>query len=232
MNSMGKDNYMTLAKMMMVSVLIGGFTMLAGAGDSGKVQLKLDLPRPQFTGTPRPIRSANLEPPRNGRPYPPIEVPFGCDKLLSKGCKVTASSPEPMLGELSVVTDGDKEHDAETYVELDPHKQWVQIDLGREREIQAVCIWHFHGEARVYRDVICQIGNDPEFGEGVVTVFNNDHDDSSGLGAGKDKEYVESNEGRPFAVSGVKGRYVRFYSNGNTSDDMNHYTEIEIYGKP
>ena len=28
----------------------------------------------------------------------------------------------------------------------------------------------------------------------------------------------------------VKGRYVRFYSKGNTSDDQNHYTEVEIYG--
>lgn len=218
--------------MMLVSAVIGGFATVAGAGDAGKVQIKFDLPRPQFTGTPRPIRSANLEPSRNGRLYPPIEVPVGCDKLLSKGCKVTASSPEPMLGELPVVTDGDKEHDAETYVELDPHKQWVQIDLGQEREIHAVCIWHFHGEARVYRDVICQIANDPNFAVGVVTVFNNDHDNSSGLGAGKDKEYVESNEGRPFPVNGVRGRYIRFYSNGNTSDDMNHYTETEIYGKP
>jgi len=92
-------------------------------------------------------------------------------------------------------------------------------------------VWHYHGEARVYRDVICQISNDSNFVDGVVTVFNNDHDNSSGLGVGKEKEYVESNEGRPFAVSGVKGRYIRFYSNGNTANEMNHYTEIEVYGK-
>lgn len=92
-------------------------------------------------------------------------------------------------------------------------------------------MWHYHGEARVYRDVICQISNDSNFVDGVVTVFNNDHDNSSGLGVGKEKEYVESNEGRPFAVSGVKGRYIRFYSNGNTANEMNHYTEIEVYGK-
>jgi len=30
----------------------------------------------------------------------------------------------------------------------------------------------------------------------------------------------------------VKARYVRLYSNGNTSNDLNHYTEVEIKGRP
>ena len=33
-------------------------------------------------------------------------------------------------------------------------------------------------------------------------------------------------------ASSPKGRYVRFYSNGNTSNDLNHYIEIDVYGKP
>ena len=33
-------------------------------------------------------------------------------------------------------------------------------------------------------------------------------------------------------VKGAKARYLRFYSDGNTANEMNHYTEIEIYGKP
>ena len=223
---------MKLTSTIRIAVVAGGLALVAAASDSSKVQLRIDLPRPQFTGTPRPLQSPNLEAPRNGKLYPPLHVPAGCDKILSKGCKVTSSDREPVLGELSLVTDGDKEHDAETYVELSPGKQWVQVDLGAEHEISAMCVWHYHGEARVYRDVICQVCSDPGFATGVVTVFNNDHDNSSGLGAGKDKEYVESNEGRPFAVNGVKGRYVRFFSNGNTANDMNHYTEIEVYGKP
>ena len=43
---------------------------------------------------------------------------------------------------------------------------------------------------------------------------------------------IETYDGRPIAVKGVKGRYVRLYSNGNTSDELNHYTEVEVYGKP
>src|SRR3712207_8442221 len=51
-----------------------------------------------------------------------------------------------------------------------------------------------------------------------TTLFrsNNDHDNTSKLGAGKEKEYIEVAEGRLIDPKGVKGRYVRLWSNGNT----------------
>jgi len=200
------------------------------AVSSEKVILKIDLPKFFPGGTPGDIRSANLEPPLGEKGRDPIKVPTGTI-IISKGCKVTSSDPEPIIGELGFVTDGDKEHAAETYVELSPGLQWVQIDLGKEKQLFGACLWHFHGDARVYRDVVCQVSNDPDFIDGVQTVFNNDHDNSSKLGPGRDKEYIETFHGRPFAIPGVKGRYVRLYSQGNTSNGMNHYTEFEIYGK-
>jgi hypothetical protein len=195
-----------------------------------KVNLKIELPKPCFTGTPKDIRSPNLELDSVSKNREAIQVPTGT-KLISKGCKVTSSDAEPIIGELAFVTDGDKEHDAATYVELGPNTQWVQIDLAKEKELFAGCIWHYHGESRVYRDVICQVSNDPDFITGVQTVFNNDHDNSSKLGVGTQQEYKEDNKGRPFAINAVNGRYIRFYSHGNTSNEMNHYTEIEVYGK-
>ena len=33
-------------------------------------------------------------------------------------------------------------------------------------------------------------------------------------------------------AKGVTARYVRSYSNGNSSDEKNHYIEIEVFGKP
>ena len=33
-------------------------------------------------------------------------------------------------------------------------------------------------------------------------------------------------------IKGLKGRYVRLYSNGSTADDLNRYTEVEVYGLP
>ena len=35
-----------------------------------------------------------------------------------------------------------------------------------------------------------------------------------------------------FDPKGAKGRYVRLYSNGNTTNDLNHYVEVEVYGLP
>ena len=70
------------------------------------------------------------------------------------------------------------------------------------------------------------------FKSGVKTIFNNDHDNSAKLGKGSNKAYVETNLGKLMVVNPpVKGRYVRLYSNGNTSNDMNHYIEVEVFGR-
>jgi hypothetical protein len=55
---------------------------------------------------------------------------------------------------------------------------------------------------------------------------------SAGLGLGKDLEYIENYLGKLIDAKGVRGRYVRLYSRGNTSNDLNHYIEVEVYGKP
>jgi len=199
---------------------------LAGAADT--IPLPLELPKPKFTGTPKNIVSKRLEPARTGA-RPALQVPAGTT-LLSRGAAVTASDMEPVVGELTYVTDGEKEADGGTFVELGPKPQWVQIDLGKPAAIAAIVAWHVHSEARVYRDVIVQIADDAEFKTNVRTLFNNDDDDSSKQGAGKDLEYVENNEGKLIDAKGAVARYVRLWSNGNTANDMNHYTEVEVFG--
>jgi hypothetical protein len=85
---------------------------------------------------------------------------------------------QPVIGELDMVTDGEKEGGDGYFVELGPGKQWVQIDLGSTCALHAILAWHYHSQARVYRDVIVQVSNDKDFLKGVTTVFNNDHDNS------------------------------------------------------
>ena len=197
---------------------------------AGMVKLDYKMPKPMFVGTPKNLKTPYLEAPRGDKPRPPTYVPPGCTNLALKK-KVTSSDKEPVIGSLDLVTDGDKEGAEGSYVELGPGVQWVQIDLGKSSEIWALVLWHFHSEPRVYRDVVIQISDDPDFIQNVKTVFSNDHDNHAGLGIGKDLEYIETYDGRPIAVKGVKGRYVRLYSNGNTSNQMNHYTEVEVFGK-
>jgi hypothetical protein len=66
----------------------------------------------------------------------------------------------------------------------------------------------------------------------VTTLFNNDHDNTAGFGAGKDMAYVETSEGKLIDAKGVKARYVRLSSNGNTTSELNHYVEVEVFGQP
>ena len=153
--------------------------------------------------------------------------------LLSKGKKVTGSDNNPIIGTLDLITDGNKDAGEGYYVEMLDGKQWVQIDLGKSATIHAIWLWHFHSQKRAYHDVITQISDDPEFKPGTfTTVFNNDYDNSSKLGKGGDNPYVETRFGKIIDAKGTKGRYVRLYSAGNTSNEMNHYIEVEVFGIP
>ena len=188
-----------------------------------KVPLQTDLPKPLFVGTPVPIDVPNLEPKLTGK-RPDFLVAAGTTNL-ARGKKVTASDNEPVVGTLDLVTDGDKEGDEGSWVELAPGKQWVQIDLEKPAEIAAVLVWHFHSQERVYRDVMVQVSNDASFSQGVTTIYDNSS-------TGADRPYIETYQGKLIDARGVKGRYVRLYSHGNTTDKMNHYIEVEVWGKP
>jgi hypothetical protein len=195
-----------------------------------QVVLKTQLPPPLFVGTPVPLHVTNLEPPTRGR-RPDFYVPAGTINL-AKNKKVTASDNNPNVGTLDMIDDGDKDGNEGSWVELGPGKQWVQIDLAKKASISAILIWHFHSQPRVYREIVAQVSDDPTFKSGVVSIFNNDLSNELGLGAGKDLNYIETYQGKLIDAKGVKGRYVRLYSNGNTANKLNHYIEVEVWGKP
>ncbi len=192
--------------------------------------LDLKLPKPMFIGTPENMQIPNLEKPL-GKPRPPFLAPEGVTNV-SLNKPVASTDEEPIIGEVAMVTDGDKEAPDGHYVELGPFKQHVTIDLKAPHNIYAIVVWHFHKQPRVYLDVVVQIADDKDFVKNVRTVFNNDHDNTSGLGVGKDKNYVETSEGRLIDAKGEVARYVRLYSKGNNNNDLNHYVEVEVHGKP
>jgi hypothetical protein len=195
-----------------------------------QVVLKTQLPPPLFVGTPVPLHVTNLEPPMRGK-RPDFYVPAGTINL-AKNKKISASDNNPNVGTLDMVVDGDKDGNEGSWVELGPGKQWVQIDLAKKASISAILIWHFHSQARVYRDVVVQVSDDPTFKTGVTSIFNSDISNELGLGTGKNQNYIETYQGKLIDAKGAKGRYVRLYSNGNTANKLNHYIEVEVWGKP
>ena len=193
------------------------------------IPIKIELPKAIFVGTPEDLVVDNLEKATN-KPRPPFLAPPGTENVALH--KPVTSGHEPIWGELSFITDGDKEAVEGSFVQLAPFKEYITIDLQKEYNIWAIVVWHYHLQPRVYFDVIVQVADDPDFLTDVKTLFNNDNDNSYGLGIGKDKNYLDTNEGKLIDGKGVKGRYVRLHSNKNSSDDMNHYIEVSVYGTP
>jgi len=213
-------------------VIIVGLASWCLAGES-KVPLKTEIPEEVLAGTPPDVLAMlfpGLEKPPEGK-LPDFMVPQGTVNL-AKGKPVTSSDANPVLGELRFVTDGNKKGTEDAFVELGPFQQWVQIDLEKECNIYAVYIWHFFREARSYHDVIVQVADDAKFTKNVRTVYNTDQDNTARFGIGKDRPYIETYLGKLIDAGGVKARYVRLYSDGNTANDLNHYVEVEVFGKP
>jgi hypothetical protein len=196
-----------------------------------QVPLAIKLPAPAFKGTPKDLQLGPNVEPISDKPRAPMMVPAGL-KNIAPGTKITCSDKNATADTLAKITDGDKDASDQSIIFLRKGTQWVQMDLGSPQEIFAIVIWHAHNMAKVYHDIIVQVADDPDFIQNVRTVFNNDADNTSGLGVGTDREYFETYEGKLLDAKGITARYIRFYSKGSTESALNEYTEIEVYGRP
>jgi hypothetical protein len=133
-----------------------------------------------------------------------------------------------IAGDPNVMVDGIK-NDTAAFVGNGDGLKWLQIDLGRSYDINRVNIWHYFGDGRTYHDVIVQVSNTEDFSSGVTTVFNNDKDDTAGIGMGNENEYAETEDGKSIPFDTVNARYVRLYSNGSNANEYNHYVEVEVW---
>jgi hypothetical protein len=185
-------------------------------------------------GTPQALPTNTTALPLTSDPRPPFLAPKGVANV-ALGKPVSASDPNLINGELKQITDGKKEAYEENVVTLRRGLRWVQIDLQGEYKIYAVVIWHDFNIPLVYRDVIVQLSDDPEFKTGVQTIFNNDQKNTAALGAGTDREYFENSltgSGKLIDAKGIQARYIRCYSKGSTDSALNSYIEVEAFGLP
>lgn len=193
-------------------------------------EIKIELPKPMYIGRAL-VKLPNLEKDdvsNRSKSFMALKGTLN----VAKGKKVTSSDAAPIIGGLDLITDGDADGADGSFVELIPGKQWVQIDLEATHTLQKIAVWHYHKAAHAYLDVVIQASDDPEFRTGVSTLWNSDHDNTSGLGKGKDPAYIETNYGRIMEGKAAKGRYVRLWSNGNSANEMNHYIEVQVFAVP
>jgi hypothetical protein len=218
--------------LLLASLILFGAVAMA---EDELTPLPLELPRKVFTGTPKqPPQGVKLEPGAKEE-RAPFMVARGLVNL-ARDKSVIASEKEPIIGEIKQATDGDKDGVSGSYVELGSGLQWLQVDLGALCQVHAIVFWFYHGAPLVYHDVVVQVSDDADFITNVKTLFNNDFDNSSGLGVGNDFEFYETYQGKLVDARSDRkptvARYVRVYSKGNTEDDTNRFTELEVWGRP
>jgi hypothetical protein len=212
-----------------VAAVLMGLAAFGVAAQSGLEPLPIALPKPLFEGTPVPPNVPNLEKPAN-RPRAPFLAPAGVANVALRKL-ASSSDSDPIIGNLDMITDGNKRGTDGTFVQLKEGVQSIVIDLEARHVIYAILVWHYLKEPRAYSSVVVDVADDPDFISNVRTLFNNDSTNAAGLGIGKDLRYVETSEGKLIDAKGVEARYVRLYSNGSDKAPSNHYVEVEVYGK-
>ena len=193
--------------------------------------LALKLPMPSFKGTPDDLPKGEHIEEFTDKPRSPFLTPVGV-KNLALNKKVTSSDKSPITGSVSQITDDNMEAIDDAVVELHKNVQWVQLDLEQDCPLYAIVLWHDHRYVQVFRCVVVQAADDPDFTQNARTLFNNDYENVAGLGIGSDKQYFETNQGKLIDPKGAKARYLRFYSKGSNASALNCYTEIEVWGLP
>ena len=116
-----------MKKTTLLSLLAAAILTPAHAADT--IPLTTTIPPEKIEGTPIEVKVPNIKPAASKAPE--LMVPAGTE-LLSKGKPVTSSDDFPIIGEVSYVTDGEKDAGEGYFVEIANGIHWVQIDLEQE----------------------------------------------------------------------------------------------------
>jgi len=213
---------------MIACVSVYVLIVISVAASEELAPLPIKLPAPAFGSYIVKLDPSIDSPTGKARPAPlaPKDV---TNIGLHKG--VVSSAPA-LTGSLDQIVDGVRDLRSDCTVEFRSNLQWIQIDLGAKKQLYYILFWRQTDEMVAYHDVIVRASNDPRFVKGVTTLFNNDQNNSAGFGKGEDREYYETYEGKLVDAKSVNARYIRIYSAGNSHDQFNRCTEIEVWGRP
>jgi len=118
-----------------------------------------------------------------------------------------------------VVTDNDSWAESSTqYATTSTNGlHYVKIDLGAAYPVNKINVWHYANDGRTYHSTKTQVSAN---GTTWVTVY-----DSAVSG-----EYAETPQGKTITFTTQNVQYIRDYVNGNTVNNSDHWTEIEVWG--
>jgi len=126
------------------------------------------------------------------------------------------TSSDPAATGFEKLVDG-SHFDYESNVSLASGNQWVQLDLGDLYMVNTVKMWRYYGDGRTYNGTKVEVSTD---GVSWTTVY--DQTISGG--------YAETPEGKTIIFPSCPARFVRFWSNGSSANEFNHWVELQVFG--
>ncbi|WP_262680938.1 DUF5123 domain-containing protein [Paenibacillus sp. J5C2022] len=112
---------------------------------------------------------------------------------------------------------------------------YVQLDLGTFKDVSMFKMF-FQASSHLYtyKDLAIQVSETADFYD-AFTIYNNDEDNSIGLGYGEDEEFIATPSGTTIMMAPKKARYIRFWVGGYESGDgvaspLTYIKELEVYG--
>ncbi|TLS50664.1 hypothetical protein FE782_18335 [Paenibacillus antri] len=177
-------------------------------------------------------------------PFPSTASAASVEVNVARGvADVTTNGIATQNGKrLSILTDGVRTTSEYALISTSSGAKYVQVNLGEPHSITKVNLLNDYNpdSPRIGKDIVVQLSNDPTFATGVTTVYNNDTDNSAGLGAGSDPEYTEPSSGAGLTVTlgaPITAQYVRYWANGHTRTQTSAYNavntpvEVEVYAR-
>lgn len=101
-----------------------------------------------------------------------------------------------------------------------PATAYIDVDLGKQTEIDAVTIWHYWLDTRKYKNQKLEVSRTGAFNGEQIEIYN------VALGP------VETSSGNTITLSSsVVGRYIRHTCGGSTQNNGVHFIGLEVDGE-
>jgi len=148
--------------------------------------------------------------------------------LMIAGPVIGSDEPENLAFEMPVTMSGGAGQGAAVMLtdgntETDPYlggPAWVQIDLEEEVQIDTIKLWHYYGDGRTYHENKVALSDKGDFLGEEIVIFDTENGD---------EEYPETAEGKTITFDPVSVQYIRAWVNGSTSNEWNHWIELQAF---
>lgn len=135
------------------------------------------------------------------------------DPAVNVALNKPVASSHALSGGNALVTDGNSVSGHASTPNLGGTTAWVEIDLGATYMVNAVHVWHFYSDGRIYTNPRTEVSVD-----GVAWTV-----------VAEPAPYNETAAGNRREFDAVEARYVRDYIGGSNANDYAHWIEVEVY---